>query len=116
MKLALPFAYAALISASGGPAPAAGPPKCDEVAQRAWYQRAVDTTDGEAAPQVAHPQWCWLENPAGLAVSRPARARRAVTADDPGTIDGAFRTQQPSMSPGALRSIAIHDDTFPAQD
>ena len=115
MKLALPFAYAALISASGGPALAAGPPTCDEAAKRAWYQRAVETTDGDAASQEVHPQWCWLENTARRAASRPARAPRAV-ADDSAAIGDAFRTERPSMSPGALRSIAIHDDTLPAQD
>ena len=117
MSFALPFAHAALIAAAVGPALADGPPKCDEAAKRAWYQRAVEMTDGDAAPREALPQWCWLENPsAKSAPRRSAKAPPAIAADGSGTIDGAVRTERPSMSPGALRSIAIHDDTFSAQD
>ncbi|HEX7465817.1 MAG TPA: hypothetical protein VF309_04180, partial [Usitatibacter sp.] len=74
-------------------------------------------TDGGAAPQDALPQWCWLENPsAQWAPRRSAKAPPAIAADGSGTIDGAVRTERPSMPPGALRNIAIHDDTFSAED
>ena len=116
MNFALPLAHATLIAAAVGPALANGPPKCDEAAKRAWYQRAVEMTDGDAARE-ALPQWCWLENPsAKSAPRRSANAPRAMAADASAAIDGTFRSERPSMSPGALRGIAIHDDTFSAED
>jgi hypothetical protein len=108
------FASAVLLAASCGIALAGELPKCDEAAKLAWYKRAVAVTDGDAAPHEPLPEWCWPENQSAKpAAQRLAKTPSRSAAETLGKVDGALMTEQPGSS---LRRIAIHDDTFSAED
>jgi hypothetical protein len=106
------LACAALMLASGGLALAGEPPKCREAAKLAWYQRAVEVTNGDAAPHAALPEWCWPENEYPRAAPRPVKAR----AENSGGAEGPAKTVDPAMSPRALRKVPFRDDVQAAED
>lgn len=108
------LASAVLLAVSCGIVLAGEPPKCDEAAKLAWYKRAVEVTDGDAAPHEPLPEWCWPENQSAKpAARRPAKAPSRAAAEAPGKVDSALKAEQPG---GSLRRIAIHDDAFSAED
>jgi hypothetical protein len=108
------FASAVLLAVSCAIAFAGEPPKCDEASKLAWYKRAVEVTDGDAAPHQPLPEWCWPENQSAKpAEQRPAKALPPTGAEPSGKVDGALKAGQPG---GSLRRIAIHDDTIASED
>ena len=108
------FACAAPMLVSGAVAFGAEPPKCGEAARVAWYQRAIEVTDGDATSRDTLPEWCWSENrSAHRAASRPAKAPRKIAAEGSGAVHA---TPEPAISDNSLRSVAIRNGPLSTGD
>jgi hypothetical protein len=110
------FACAGSVLVSGAVALGAEPPKCGEAARLAWYQRAIEVTDGDATPRDTLPEWCWAENrSANRAVSRPAKAPRKIAVESPAAIHATPAAGEPA-SDNSLRSDSVRNGPLPAGD
>jgi hypothetical protein len=111
------LACAAPVLISSAVALGAEPPKCGEAAKLAWYQRAIEVTDGDATPHGTLPEWCWSENrSANRAASRPARAPRKIAAEVPAAVHATPVAGEPAIFDNSLRSVAIRNDALSTGD
>jgi hypothetical protein len=111
------LACAAPVLVSSAVALGAEPPKCGEAAKLAWYQRAIEVTDGDAMPRDTLPEWCWSENrSANRAAGRPARAPRKIAAEGPGAAHATPVAGEPAISDNSLRSVSIRNGPLSTGD